>query len=458
LTAHGIPVELLDVSVDFGIGSDLDGWRVVCQRVARYLADRSDDILWLGISCVSASAAGMMLGQEISAALPGIPILLGGYFASCSYRQLLRGYDWITAIVRGDGEASALEISRCQTQGRPFLSEQTPNLAWLDQGEIHTAPVQPIDLDELPILDFRLLRNPSFYRIATISTSRGCPFRCNYCLESKMRRYAAYSVDWVDQQLAHLETHLPKDRVFIYDPIFGVGRERTLKLCDVLSEHHFGYAIESRVDVLSPDLIPALRRAGVDLIEWGIESASPETLARMNKIRAKANAEKYLNQAMAVLQACFENDVTALVTLMLGYPGDTETDCQVTLEFAQRIRQQYDRTGNRGGLVFGPQRTRVHEGSALAASIGEAFPDTVLRPESSDAWSVLAPSPGLTRELLQHYHDQMAGLSPPSPRALKLMDDYFGGFSVKDFADRYPDQIDAEGVIALSKDLHRLGA
>jgi hypothetical protein len=38
------------------------------------------------------------------------------------------------------------------------------------------------------------------------------------------------------------------------------------------------------------------------------------------------------------------------------------------------------------------------------------------------------------------------------------MDDYFGGFSVKDFADRYPDQIDAEGVIALSKDLHRLGA
>ena len=112
------------------------------------------------------------------------------------HNAFMEKYPFITAIVRGDGEAAALQISRSLAQGRSFLSDQTPNLAWLDEGEIRATPIQPMTLDDLPIFDFRPLRNPCCYQIIDLMTSRGCPFRCSYCLENTMRPYAAHPPDW----------------------------------------------------------------------------------------------------------------------------------------------------------------------------------------------------------------------------------------------------------------------
>ena len=189
------------------------------------------------------------MAQEIRAALPDMPIILGGYFPSSVYRLLLEKYPFITAIVRGDGEAAALQISSSLARGRSFLSARSPNLAWLDGGEIRTTPVQPVALDNLPILDFRLLRNSSCYQTVNLMTSRGCPFHCNYCLESSMRPYATYPLAWVARQLAHIESELPNTHISISDSLFGVGRKRTLEMCQVMGEHRFTYGVESRVDV-----------------------------------------------------------------------------------------------------------------------------------------------------------------------------------------------------------------
>ena len=284
LVAHDVPVEVIDVQMDFGFGLTTAVERVISRRVAQYLSNQADAIAWVGISQLSASNGSIALAQEIRSALPGTPIIFGGYFSSSNYRRLLQEHSSvITAIVRGDGEAAALQISRSLAHGESFLSSQTPNLAWLEGGTIRTNPVEAVPLDGLPILDFRLLRNKSCYQTISMMTSRGCPFRCNYCLESSMRPYAAYPTAWVARQLTHMEAELPSTCVGIADPLFGVGRKRTLEVCQVMGQHRFTYGMESRVDVLTPDLITALRKAGVEMIFLGIESASISTLLRMNK-------------------------------------------------------------------------------------------------------------------------------------------------------------------------------
>lgn len=428
LIAHGVPVELIDLQVDFGIGLTQTSSRIVHQRVARYLRDQAETIAWVGISQMASTQNGVPLAREIHAVLPDVPIVFGGYFPSRLYRRLLKEYPFVTAVVCGDGEISSLQISRCLAEGRSFPSKQIPNLAWLNEGEIQTNTAQPMCLDDLPILDFRLLRNLDWYPHLHLMTSRGCPSQCNFCLESIMRPYSTYSPAWVSDQLDNLEAALSKDKILIADPNFGIGRERTLEMCRVLHGRRFTYALESRVDVLLPDLIPILHDAGVKAIYWGMESASPATLVRMNKVGSLVSAERYLQKALEVLEACFKNDVTPIIGLMTGFPGDTEIDCQASLHFIGKIEALYSRitarTGVRTGFLIKANVTQVYEGSPLSEQM-KSFDKVTLSPECPiGTKTVLSPSPGVGQDQLRDYQERLTHHAGITSIALERYSDY----------------------------------
>lgn len=461
LVAHDVPVELIDVHMDFGFGLTAAVEQTVAQRVARYLQQQASVIAWVGISQHSNTSSGVTVAQEIHAALPEIPIVFGGYFPSSCYRPLLEEQPCITAIVRGDGEATALEISQSLDQGRSFLSERMPNLAWRDEGNIRTNPIQPIPVDDLPISDFGLLHNPSCYRVLSIITSRGCPFRCNYCLENGMRPYAAYPLDWVTQQLRNMKTRTSTKHTVVHDPIFGVDCKRTLELCRILGGYDFVYGIQSRVDVLTPDIVPALSQAGVESVYFGMESASADTLVRMKKVRSAAEAESYVKKALEVLKSCFENEVVPFLGMMVAFPGDSENDCQATVEFVRRthqLREQVaEQTGVRTSFVPYGWQTHVYDGSPLAACIDEDFPEVVLCSEPYIGESlVTSPSPGIDLQKVRSYQEEIDSFADQTLRVFELLERYWG-FSRREFAEAHPELTDGEGVTVLCDSKKRLG-
>jgi len=411
LAFHEAPVELIDLQIDFGIGLTQTAAETVYRSVAQYLKERAHDIAWVGISQTSNIENGLALASEIHVALPHVPIVFGGYFPTTVYRRLLLEYPFIRAVVRGDGEAAALRISRVLDRGGSFPSDEIPNLAWLDHGEMRTTPVRTMSPEDLPILDFRLLRNPGSYPLAHLMSSRGCPYRCNYCLENTMRPYGAHSPDWLARQLDHLEATMRNKFVLFIDPIFGVNREETLELCRILRGRRFSYCIESRADVLQPDLIPVLHDSGVNMIIIGLESASPATLARMNKVRSQAAAESYVRKALEIVEACFENDVTPMISFMFSFPGDTEEDYKASLQFIQEVEGLHNRVTARTGIQTGYKTlvfaTQVYEGSPLAERMPTVFPQVSLSNEwTIGARRVLVPSPGLDQDVTQRYMEQ----------------------------------------------------
>lgn len=437
LADHHVPTELIDVKMDFGIGLTEEANIEITNRVTNYLSEQAQDIAWIGISQLSSEANAIALAQAIHTALADIPIIMGGYAATSACLTILEENPFITAIVLGDGEYAALEISQAITEGRSFLTEQTPNLVWIDAAGVHKSPRRQADLNILPILDFTLLKHPIGYPNIDITTSRGCPFRCNYCLEINMRSYAEFPPEWLDRQLAHIQTTLPNRRISIYDPIFGLDTNRTTQICDVLEKWDFRYSIESRVDVLSPEFMPRLAEVGVEIIFWGFESASANTLVRMNKVPSHSRANSYLEQSFKVFEACFRHGITPAIGYMLAYPGDSEADQMAALDYAKALRQLYDQTKTDTGFALLPSVTTVYAGSEMARliqrqelpepEVNEAIYSLMEEFSKLDEWSDIA-----SERLLNHI------LLP-----------------LKDFIERSPEQIDGFGVFNLEEALRK---
>jgi hypothetical protein len=254
--------------------------------------------------------------------------------------------------------------------------------------------------------------------------------------------------------LDHLAETLHTNKILIVDPLFGLGRERTLELCQLMRGRGFTYALESRVDVLAPDLIPALSEAGVKHIYWGLESASAGTLMRMNKVRSHAEADRYVERALAVLKACFQNEITAQVGIMLGFPGDTQEDLEATLQFVQRVESLYKQVGGQTGVDTGyavdAHGTMVFDGSPLAEQLASAYPCTSLSASKMGERFVESPSPGLDRGVLQRYCKEVKSHEKRTPVAVERVSSFVCD-SLFLFLAKYAVSIDSQGTVTLGE-------
>jgi uncharacterized Fe-S cluster-containing radical SAM superfamily protein len=423
LKSHGISVKLIDVQMDYGIGLTKETESAVRRRIVAHLCQQSDEILWIGLSCLAMPYAknGLLLGREIKAALPGIPLVFGGYYASSHYSSLLQQHPFIDGVVCGDGEVAALEISHQLLKGQSLCDACIPNLVSRERASSSVGPehLVSVDPENLPVMDFTLLPHLHAYPIGSMLTSRGCPFACAYCLEPPMRKYRPMSVAKLARELAVYEGTLSSEDMFIFDPLFGIGRQRTRELVEHLQQTRFNFILETRADVLDPTLVAELRTAGVECISLGIESASYSTLRRMNKIQNTAHYERYIDGARKIIEECFHNNITVFMGIMLGYPGDTLSDTAITLDFLASIIQLHDQvcqaTGNAPGMVAFPNYVRVYPDTQLARN-REQFQDTVFHEELIPGeYVVTRPSPDYSLADLQQHMEMVEKLCVNSP-------------------------------------------
>jgi radical SAM superfamily enzyme YgiQ (UPF0313 family) len=121
--------------------------------------------------------------------------------------------------------------------------------------------------------------------------------------------------------------------LFIMDDTFtGSPRRLTLPVCAEIqrrgSELNFG--IESRVDVATPQLIQALRKAGCYFIQFGVESGSPRVLTTLKKGIT-------LDQVRQAVGCAVGLGMRVSCSFILGHPNEGEEDVYRTLDFAEEL-------------------------------------------------------------------------------------------------------------------------
>lgn len=216
---------------------------------------------------------------ELPKVLPDVQIWLGGPEVSYDADRLLKQFPYVKGIMVGEGEAVFRRLMEYYTyQGKePFYLKDVPGLC-LRSG--YTRPQELTDLSSIPFLyeDLKPFNN----RIIYYETSRGCPYRCSYCLSSIDKTVRFRDIDIVKKELQFFLDHNVKQVKFV-DRTFNCKHEHAMEIWRYIQEHDnsiTNFHFEISADILREDEIALLNqlRPGLAQLEIGVQTTNPDTL------------------------------------------------------------------------------------------------------------------------------------------------------------------------------------
>ncbi len=307
------------------------------RAVGRALRAQRPDLVGIHTKTLTAPRA-VAIAREVRAA--GALAVAGGPDAATrAEAYLAAGFD---AVVPGEGEATLVELANTHREGRPI--DTVPGVVVRKGRRIVRGPPRPLlrNLDDLPLPAWELVDMERYLRSwerltgerrAAVLTSRGCPFDCSWCSKPTFgRTFRQQSPARVVRELLELRRRYRVDYVRFCDDVFGVSRAWLEDLLDRMEQERLGVKFEclARVDLLKPDLLARMRRAGLERVYVGVESGSQKMLDLMNRGTKLAQVER-------TAEALRRAGVRQFWFLMLGYPGETLEDVEATFQLFRRF-------------------------------------------------------------------------------------------------------------------------
>jgi len=197
---------------------------------------------------------------------------------------LSQGIDY---VVIGEGEEAIRELLE-GIEGKRDIS-QIKGIAYLKDGKLirTSARDQLLDFDTLPLPDFSLVRYAKI-KVYPVERIRGCGMDCEFCTVKGQARAAC--PDRLLEQIRLLVETRDARHFFIVDDLFGQQREDTVQFCRMLKDYQarigkrLDFTAQIRLDkAKDPELLLAMRQAGINMVCIGFESPIAEELEAMNK-------------------------------------------------------------------------------------------------------------------------------------------------------------------------------
>jgi len=353
LERSGIETDIVDVKTSphdaFGRRDDQGLDREIIRRICL----KSPSIV--GITCFSSEFNSVMrLAKGIKENID-TRIVVGGVHPTLKPDDFIYEGSPVDFVVMGEGEETLTELVRQHRDAGSLKGIR--GIAFLENGNMRiTGPRELIsDLGSLPMpsydkldMDFylRVTKNVIRYLYTSgvhILASRGCPFLCTFCAaknlwntaDSKAKvRYKP--VRQVVDEIKYLRGRYGLDAFYLADDTFAMNRNRAIEFCDELlaGSVNIIWAMETRVNLVTEELLRAVKRAGCIQVEFGVESGSQKALDRMKKgIRVEDTVRAF--------ELCRKYGLRTFANMMINTPLETEEDVRQTIELKKRIRASH---------------------------------------------------------------------------------------------------------------------
>jgi anaerobic magnesium-protoporphyrin IX monomethyl ester cyclase len=334
--------------------------------------------------------------RRTKALLPGVRYVLAGPLASVEPLSVLRQYPDMDFCLVGEYEWTLLDMVTALERGK-FAPAAIAGLAWRDPGGTPVANARrPLgELAELPwpaYHHFPMLRYRDYFcgipaPMVNMVASRGCPFRCSFCLWPTVmyggHRYRARQPEDIVAEMEFLVEKYGFKTVYFDDDTFNVGKERIVALARSIRDRDLGVklAIMGRADLMDAEILSALHAAGLVAVKYGLESASQQILDRCGKGLS-------LPAAIAAIRRTQELGIKVHLTFTVGLPGETRQ----TIEDSIRLLWDLDVESFQVSLATPfpgtPLYAAVREAGHLVATDAELYDGSCRCVARTDALSV----------------------------------------------------------------------
>ena len=334
LEQHGCQVRVIDMFAE-GLGVD-----DVVNRAANFRPEL------IGMTVLTPSApVCSAISQQLRRRVPGAKIVWGGVHADVFGPEIVRSRDADFAV-HGDGEITVCELVDAMSEENGDFAA-IDGLTWMADGEPVTNKARAInqDLDSLPypawhlfpyhrygLLPFADFAKP----VLTISGSRGCPYRCDYCslIHTGGKVYRRRDPIKIVDEYEFLVDRYGVKQIGFIDPIFPLVKKDLEPFCDELVARGLDkkcqWLSETRADRLDPETCQMMYDGGCRRVLMGIESGVDMLLGNVNK---KITTEKVRTGVENARNA----GIQTVGLFMIGMPGETPEMTKETVEFAVEL-------------------------------------------------------------------------------------------------------------------------
>ncbi len=277
--------------------------------------------------------------------LPKTKIVVGGIHATVLPVKTMEECSEIDFLVVGEGELTMEELTKNLKIGKPKI-EQIKGLVYRDnKGKIIQNKNRELilDLDVLPLPAYHLLDmskyvpHPTQYKVLpsySVIAQRGCPFDCAFCSVHCVhgKKVRSKSVSYLISEIEILIEKFKAKGIHFQDSTFTVNRDYVVKFCEeiIRKKLFFKWDINTRVDCVDSQLLSLMKKAGLWMINFGLESGSQQSLDLLRKGIILSQTEKAIIMTRKI-------GIVTCSTWILGLPKEDEPMVKRTIQFSKKV-------------------------------------------------------------------------------------------------------------------------
>lgn len=331
---------------------------------------------------------------EIKKTFSSVPVVFGGVYPSTQPDICMSSK--ADYLIIGEGEIPMAELLNYLGNGRsgpvpkgvvPISNSEKP---------VDVIPNRVENVDLLPPPDRTLIpfeeyithsqRNFRAGRTASIITSRGCPFDCEFCSIHPVCGYKwrPHSPARVLSEIDILIDEYKVECLEIEDDNFTLNRDRAIEILEGLIERNRGgkrigwMALNGlRIDTLDDELIKTISHSNCLQLNLALEHGDEDVLKSMNK-------KLSLAKAMEVVKLTHKYGISCSVFIIYGYPGENMHRFENALSFYLSLKKAAPKTKFVCFIAQPYPGTKLFE---RAVRQGYILPDILSNPKSMHRFS-----------------------------------------------------------------------
>ena len=268
-------------------------------------------------------------------------IFVTGIFATTLKEKYLRDN---SIVVKNESDTFFYNLARNKNLNLTFLNEL------FNKKDLINDFYSPVELNDLPYPDWGSytkkfpLRNDFFSLNQKIAVpllgTRGCPyscfFYCTYPLQQG-RKVRSRSVKNIIEEIKYWIRELGTNKFVFRDPVFSINRKHTIEFCEKVIEEklNISFMVETHLNNLDDEMIPLLRKAGLELVYVGVESSSNFVLKDMNRFTVEQDKQ------YEVIKKCEDIGIKVKTMFIIGNPEDNKDSIVKSIEYAKYLPSLY---------------------------------------------------------------------------------------------------------------------